>query len=106
MAQGDRNTRFRIFKNTRRAIRLEIEEPIKTPIIESKWTALGYASIHIPPATVALYLIIINLSGHYIGEHLGNADNDGSSDGIILAFIQIFAKVQVRTTLATFGRNG
>ena len=92
-------------KFTRRALRLKREEPIKVPITNSKWTALGYTFIHIPPATVTLYLIVINLSGHYIGEHLGNT-NHGASDGIILALIQVFAKIQVRTTLVTFVRNG
>lgn len=96
MAQGLRNTRSCTLRYTRRALHLETGEPIEVLTTESIWTALGYASIHIPPATVALYLIVINLSYHYTGEYLGNADHKETGHGIILAFIQIFAKAEVR----------
>ena len=97
MAHAKQSPGSRILRLFPRALNLKTSEPTKVPITVSRWKALGYDSIHILPATVALYLIAVNLSGYYIGGHLVKSDHDGSNDGIVLAFIQGFAKIQVCT---------
>ena len=85
--------------------RLPANETANVPITRSPWNILTRCLIHIVPAAVGLYLITINLSGRYIGEHLGNGDSIKNNDGVILAFIQVAAKIQVRMLRALSGNQ-
>ena len=106
MAHAEPSPGSRILRFSPRALTLKTSEPRKVPITASRWKALGYDSIHILPATVALYLMVVNLSGYYIGEHLVKNDLDGLYDGIVLAIIQVFAKIQVRVNAILLVRQG
>ncbi|KAL8950883.1 MAG: hypothetical protein Q9222_003100 [Ikaeria aurantiellina] len=86
---------------------LQIREPPKIPISHSRYNTLRGNAVHIVPVAVALYLIIINLSGCYVGEHLGRVSNDEASDSVLLAFIQVFAKAEEWKQFTThFWLNG
>lgn len=70
-------------------------EEKKIVATDSRKDAITRCLIHVPPGTVSLCLIFINLKGYYIGEHLGGANGNDHGDSIALAFIQIAAKIQV-----------
>lgn len=80
-----------------RTLGLKARENIKIPVINARRHLLGYHLIHAVPTSVALYLISINLRGYYIGAHLGSGSSSDANDSVILAFIQVFAKIHVST---------
>ncbi|KAL8835860.1 MAG: hypothetical protein Q9170_003154 [Blastenia crenularia] len=99
MAHAVRNLAFGPFRFACRVFHTRKVEPTRIiPVTKSRRTFLSHSSIHLVPAIVALYLIIINLSGRYIGRHLVG---DGNSDGIVLALIQVAAKIQIWQRFAT-----
>ncbi|KAL6714558.1 hypothetical protein ACLMJK_007983 [Lecanora helva] len=76
-----------------RKMRPPRSEQAKTAIYSSRWKATCYCSLHLLPVTVSIYLITLNLKGHYVGRHLPWSKDD-YGDSVALAFIQIAAKIQ------------
>lgn len=78
-----------------RHINLMLLEWKKVPLLNSRRSAALHCFIHALPVAVSVYLIVTNLNGHYIGEHLGGTHGSDHGDSIALAFIQIAAKILV-----------
>ena len=70
-------------------------EPRHIVLTRSPGFALSRCLIHILPLTVGLFLIVINLKGFYIGQHLLRTHGSNDADSVGLALIQVAAKVQV-----------
>ena len=83
-----------------RKVRPNHTEQPKVAISDSVWVAFSHCSIHTPPVAVSIYLITLNLKGHYVGQHLPGS-NDNSGDSVALAFIQIAAKIQELLVIAS-----
>ena len=69
-------------------------------ISDSVWIVISRCSIHLLPIAVSIYLITLNIKGHYIGRHLPWSKND-YDDNVALAFIQIAAKIQELLVIAS-----
>ena len=83
-----------------RSIRPNHFEQAKTAISGSVWVAVSHCSIHLLPVAVGIYLITLNLKGHYVGRHLPWSKDD-YGDSVALAFIQIAAKIQELLVMAS-----
>lgn len=64
----------------------QVSEDVKVPVSRARRDLYVCHSVHIIPVAIALYLIIINLQGRYIGAHLGGSGSE-STDSVVLAFI-------------------
>ena len=82
-----------------RQLSLSPKEPRHIVVTRSLIFALSRCCIHVHPLTVGLFLIIINLRGYYIGEHLLGASSSNRADSVVLALIQVAAKLQVSERL-------
>lgn len=56
---------------------------------------LSHYFIHIVPVSVSLMLLWINLKGYYIGIRLPFSPDDGQGNAVVLAPLQVAAKIQV-----------
>ena len=83
-----------------RRIGLNRVEQAKIVISDSVWVALCRCSVHLLPVTVSIYLITLNLKGHYVGQHLPWSKND-YGDSVALAFFQVAAKIQELLAMAS-----
>lgn len=71
------------------------EEPPKV-LIDSSWQlALARCAIHIVPATLSIGLVVVNLSGYFIGNELEGPQGQQNQK---ISFLQVAAKMQVRPT--------
>lgn len=75
-----------------RLVGIQVSEDVKIPVTKECWPLIIHHSIHVLPVAVAVSLISINLSGRYIGAHLGRG-SVAPNDSVLLAFIQVFAKI-------------
>ena len=100
LVQVLRTVGFDIVSFFARKIRLNHSEQATIAISDSVWVAFSRCSIHLLPVAVSIYLITLNLKGHYIGEHLPWSEND-YGDSVALAFIQIAAKIQELLIIAS-----
>ncbi|KAL8831134.1 MAG: hypothetical protein Q9191_001028 [Dirinaria sp. TL-2023a] len=75
-------------------------EQAEIAISDSIWIIISHGTIHLLPVAVSIYLITLNLKGHYIGQHLPWSKDD-YGDNVALAFIQIAAKVQELLVIAS-----
>ncbi|KAL9611669.1 MAG: hypothetical protein Q9167_003698 [Letrouitia subvulpina] len=83
-----------------RNIRRNHSEQPKIAISDSLCVTFSRCSIHLLPVAVSIYLITLNLKGHYVGRHLPWSKDD-SGDSVALAFIQIAAKIQELLAIAS-----
>ena len=81
----------------RRLLGLQVSEGVKAPVTNARRHLFAYHFVHALPTAVAVYLISINLSGRYIGAHLGHGSGSDVTDSIVLAFIQVLAKIHAST---------
>ena len=109
MPPADFATRFRLYRYTfpqllrtlgldlvsfiARKIRPNHFENPKIAINDSILVTGSHCAVHLLPVAVSIYLITLNLKGHYIGQHLPWSKDD-HGDSVALAFIQIAAKIQ------------
>jgi hypothetical protein len=84
---------------THRQLCLSPLEPRHIVLSRSVWVALSRCFIHTLPVLVSLFLVIINLRGLYIGEHLLGVHSSNEADSVVLALIQVAAKFQVSMSL-------
>ena len=70
-------------------------EPKKVVVNTSFWIAFSRCWVHILPVSISIFLIQLNLRGHYVGEHLRGPTSDSKDDSVTLAFIQVAAKALV-----------
>ena len=73
-------------------------EPAKLVVKKSFWIAFSRCWIHLLPLTVSLVLVCLNLKGFYIAQTFSQysiGDLTDQSNSVMLALIQIAAKVQV-----------
>ena len=86
----------------RRQLSLSRKDPRQIVVTRSFLFALGRCFIHIIPLTISLFLIVINLRGYYIGQHLLGISSSNKADSVVLALIQVAAKHQVSERLQAF----
>ena len=82
-----------------RQLLLSPAEPKYVVMSRSLRIALSRCCIHILPLAVSLFLISINLKGFYIGQHLLGTHSNSQTDSVVLALIQVAAKIQVSESI-------
>ena len=76
------------------------DEPKKKVVSTSFWIAFSRCWVHVFPVSISIFLIQLNIRGHYIGQHLRGHTSNDQEDSIALAFIQVAAKILYGTAKA------
>ena len=81
-------------------------EKKKTVVSTSFWIAFSRCWVHFLPVSISIFLIQFNLRGYYFGKHLRGSTSNDRADSIILAVIQVAAKILVCTRRTLEGSSG